>query len=67
VSENRALRRAFGTRRVEVAGDWRKPNIVSLLKSRRMKWTGHVASMEDMNNAYNVLKGRKLSVISIHR
>ena len=57
VFENRVLRRIFGTNRDEVAGEWRKlhkeelndlycsPNIVQVIKSRRMKWVGHVASM----------------------
>ena len=53
--ENRVLRRIFGPRRDEVTGEWRKlhieelndlycsPNIVRVIKSRRMKWAGHVA------------------------
>ena len=57
VSENRALRRIFESRRDEVTGEWRKlhneelnnlyasPNIVRLIKSRRMIWAGHVARM----------------------
>ena len=55
VFENRVLRRIFGTGRDEVTGEWRKlhdeelndlycsPNIVRVMKSRRMRWTGHVA------------------------
>jgi hypothetical protein len=50
----RVIRRVFGPKRVEVTGEWRKvhneelndryslPNIVQLVKSRRMRWTGHV-------------------------
>ena len=57
VFENRLLRRIFGPRRDEVTGVWRKlhneelndlyssPIIVELIKSRRMRWTGHVARM----------------------
>ena len=57
--ENRALRRIFGPRRDEVTGEWRKlhneelnnlystPNIVRVIKSRRMRRAGHVASMEE--------------------
>ena len=55
VFENRVLRRVFGRKRVEVTGEWRKlnneelndlyslPNIVRVVKSRRMRWAGHVA------------------------
>jgi hypothetical protein len=57
VFENRVLRKIFGTKRDEVMGDWRKlhneelhnlyssPNIIRMIKSRRMRWTGHVARM----------------------
>jgi len=54
VFENRVLRRAFRPKRDEVTGEWRKlhnelsdlyslPNIVRVIKSRRMRWTGQVA------------------------
>jgi hypothetical protein len=55
VFENRVLRRIFGPKRDEVTGEWRKlhneelhnlyssPNIVRTIKSRRMRWAGHVA------------------------
>ena len=55
--ENRVLRRVFGPKRDEVTGEWRKlhndelsdlyslPNIVWVVKSRRMRWAGHVARM----------------------
>jgi hypothetical protein len=55
VFENRVLRRVFGVKRDEVTGEWRKlhneelndlyslPNIVRVVKSRRMRWAGHVA------------------------
>jgi len=57
VFENRVLRRSSGSMRDEVTGEWRKlhneelnypyfsPNSVGLIKSRRMRWTGHVARM----------------------
>ena len=56
VFENRVLRRIFGSKRDEVTGEWRKlrnelsdlyslPNIVRVVKSRRMRWAGHVARM----------------------
>jgi hypothetical protein len=55
VFENTVLRRIFGPKRDEVTGGWRKlhneelhnlyssPNIIRMIKSRRMRWTGHVA------------------------
>ena len=54
---NKVLRRIFGPRRDEVTGDWRRlhneelndlypsPNIVRVIKSRRMRWAGHVGRM----------------------
>jgi hypothetical protein len=57
VFENRVLRRIFGPKRDEVTGEWRKlhneelrnlyslPSIIRIIKSRRIRWTGHVARM----------------------
>jgi hypothetical protein len=70
VLENRVLRRIFGPKRVEVTGDWRKlhneklhnlyssPNIIGMIKSRRMRWTGHVAGMGEKINAHRILVGK---------
>jgi hypothetical protein len=64
VFENRALRRVFGPKREEVTAEWRKlhneelrylyslPNIVRLVKSRRMRWAGHVARLGENRTAY---------------
>ena len=69
VSENRVLRRIFGPKRDEVRGEWRKlhndelnnlyssPNIVRMIKSRRMRWAGHVARMWKGRGVYRVLVG----------
>jgi hypothetical protein len=66
VFENRVLRGIFGPERVEVTGEWRKlhpeglndlycsPNIVRVIKSRRMSWAGHVARMGERRGAYRV-------------
>ena len=70
VFENRVLRGIFGPRRDEVTGEWRKlhneelndlyssPNIVRVIKSRRMRWAGHVASMGERRGVYRVLVGK---------
>ena len=70
VFENRVLRRIFGSRRDGVTGEWRKlhneelndlycsPNIVRVIKSRRMRWAGHVASMGEMRGVYRVFVGK---------
>ena len=70
VFESKVLRRIFGPKRDEVIGEWRKlrneelndlyssPNIVRVIKSRRMRWTGHVARMGKRRDVYRVLVGR---------
>jgi hypothetical protein len=69
VFENRVLRRIFGPKREE-DGSWRKlhndehhspyssPNIIMVIKSRRMRWAGHVARMGEGRDVYRVLIGR---------
>jgi hypothetical protein len=70
VFENRVLRRIFGPKREE-DGSWRKlhndelhhslyssPNIVRVIKSRRMRWAGHVARMAEGRCVYRVLVGK---------
>jgi len=68
--ENMVLRRIFGPRSDEVTGDWRilhneelndfysSPNIVLVIKSRRMRWAGHVARMGEERGVYRVLVGK---------
>ena len=70
VFENRVLRRVFGPKRDEVTGKWRKlnkeelsdlyslPNIVRVVKSRRMRWAGHVARMGEGRVVHRVLVGK---------
>jgi hypothetical protein len=67
VFENRVLRRIFGPKRDEVTGEWRKlhneelhilyysPNIIKQIKSRRVRWAGHVARVGEERNVYRVL------------
>ena len=69
VFENRVLRRMFGPKSDEVTREWRKlhneelndlhssPNI-KVIKSRRMRWEGHVACMGDRKGVYRVLLGK---------
>jgi hypothetical protein len=68
--ENRALRTLIGPKRDEVTGEWRKlhnekmndlyslPNIVRVVKSRRMRWAWHVARMGEDRGVYRVLVGK---------
>jgi hypothetical protein len=70
VFENRVLRRVFGPKRDKVTGEWRKlhseelndlyslPNIVRVVKSRRMRWAGHVARMGEDRGVHRVLVGK---------
>jgi hypothetical protein len=64
------LRRIFGPKRDGVIGQWRKlyneelndlyptPNILRVIKSRRMRWAGHVARMEEGRGVHKVLVGK---------
>ena len=62
VFKNMVLRRIFGPRRDEVTGEWRRLHneelIVRVIKSRRMRWAGHVARMGDERAVYRVLVGK---------
>jgi len=70
VFKNMVLSRIFGLRRDEVTGDWRRlrneelndlycsPSIVRVIKSRRMRWAGHVARMGEERGVYRVLVGK---------
>jgi hypothetical protein len=70
VSENRVLRRICGSKRDVVTGEWRKllngklynlyssPDIIRQIKSRRMRWAGHVARIGEGRNVYRVLVGK---------
>jgi hypothetical protein len=70
VFENRVLRRIFGPKRDEVTGEWRKlrneglydlyssPIIVRVIKSRRLRWVGHVAWMGEGRDVYRVFVGK---------
>jgi hypothetical protein len=67
VFDNRVLRKIFGLKRDELTGKWRKlhneelnnlypsPNILRVIKSRRMRWAGHAARMGEGRGVYRVL------------
>ena len=67
---NKMLRKIFGFKRYKIIGEWRKLHNVELLalyssldiirnlKSRRLRWTGHVARMDSSRNEYRVLVGK---------
>jgi hypothetical protein len=64
------LRRIFGPKRDEVTGEWRRlhnqelcalyssPNITRMIKSRRLRWAGHLARMRERKYAYWALVGK---------
>jgi hypothetical protein len=70
VFENKVLRRILGPKRDEVTGEWRRLhnkelyalysslNIIRVIKSRRLRWAGHVARMGERRGAYRVLVGK---------
>jgi hypothetical protein len=70
VRDERVLRRIFGPKKDGVTGEWRKlhndelhnlyssPSIIRIIKSRRMRWVGHVARIGEKRNVYMLLVGK---------
>ena len=70
IFENRMLRRIFGPKRDEVTGEWKRlnneelyalylsPNVIWVIKSRRLRWVGNLARMDARRGAYRILVGR---------
>jgi hypothetical protein len=70
VFENRVIRRIFESKIDKVTGEWRKlhneelhdlyssPSIIRIIKSRRIRWVGHLARMGEKRNAYRLLVGK---------
>jgi hypothetical protein len=67
VFENNVVRRIFGSKREEVAGGWKRlhnelhnlyasPNIIRVTKLGRIRWSGHIACMEEMKNTFNLVR-----------
>ena len=79
VFENKVLRKIFGAKSAEITGEWRKshsaelhalysfPNIIRNVKSRQLRWAGHVARMEQSRNACRVLVGIPEGMSSLGR
>jgi hypothetical protein len=71
VFENKVLKRIFGPKSDEVTGRWRNlhneelrdlyssPSVIRIIKSRSMRWAGHVARMGEKRNAYRLLVGKR--------
>ena len=74
--DNRILRRIFGPKKDE-SGEWRRlhneelyclyhsPNIIRVIKSKRLRWAGHVVRMEEDRSALKVLSGIPVGKISL--
>ena len=70
VFENRVLRKIFGLKRDDITGEWRKlhkeelsdlyssPNIVWVIKSRRMRWVGHLVRTGERKGVYRAFVGK---------
>jgi hypothetical protein len=70
VFENRVLRKILGPKRDEATREWKKlhneelnglycsPNIFRIIKSRRMRWSGHVACMGERRGVYTIFVGK---------
>ena len=78
VFKNRILRRIFGLKQSENV-EWRRldngelhnlyrlPNIVKVIKSRRLRWLGHVARREEDRSAFNILTGKSIGKKSLRK
>jgi hypothetical protein len=70
IKEFMVLKTIFGPKRDEVTGEWRRlhnkelyalyssPNIIRVIKSKRLRWAGHVARMGERRSAYRALVGK---------
>jgi hypothetical protein len=79
VFENRVLRRIFASKWDEVTGEWRKlhneelhdlyssPNIIRKIKSRGIRWAGHMAHMGEKRKVYKVFVGKSKGKWSLGR
>jgi hypothetical protein len=79
VFQNRVLRRIFGPKKGGVRGGWRKlhneelhnlyssPSIIRIIKSRRMRWAGHVVRMGEKRNVHRLLVGKPEGKIPLGR
>ena len=58
VYERNSWAQEWGVEKVPLHSLYRSPNIVRVIKSRRLRWAGHVARMEEGRSAFKILTGK---------
>jgi len=79
VLENKVLKKIYGPKQGDMAGEWRRlhnkelhglydsPDVVRIMKSRRLRWAGHVARMGEKRRLYSIVVGKPDGKIPLGR